>query len=88
MKIEAQAYLRNVRNVSQGLKTRSKIIVYLREDSASNGREISKSINLSYSATSRHLRHMKREKIITRSKLGWKLTGLGQKAVTEYLKSR
>lgn len=85
-KIEPEAYLRSLRNVMRGLRARSRLIIALRNRGAMKGREISREAGLSYGAAMRHLRHMKADRIVEKNKLGWKLTGLGQRAVTEYLR--
>ena len=87
-RIEPQAYLRNFRNVPRGLRARSKIISAVRGSKTKKGREIARTVGLSYSAAMRHLRHMKAERIVEKDKIGWSLTGLGQQAVTEYLSER
>lgn len=83
--IEPQAYLRNLRNVPRGLKARSKIARSMRDDVEKKGGDLARAAGLSYSAAMRHLRHMKEERIVEKSKAGWSLTGLGQQAVTEYI---
>lgn len=57
----------------------------MRTTKGKKGNEIARSAGLSYGAAMRHLRHMKEEQIVEKSKTGWSLTGLGQQAVTEYL---
>lgn len=86
--IEAQAYLRNLRNVARGLKARSGIIAVMKMKRTVKGREVAGMIDLSYSSTMRHLRNMKAEQIVEKAVDGWRLTGLGQQAVTEYLRDR
>ena len=86
--IEAQAYLRSLRNVARGLKTRSSIIAVMKMKGTVKGREVAGMIDLSYSSIMRHLRHMKAEQIVEKAADGWRLTGLGQQAVTEYLRER
>ncbi len=83
--IEPQAYLRNLRNVRRGLRARSKITRNMRDNGTNKSREIARAAGLSYGAAMRHIRHMKEEHIVEKSKAGWSLTGLGQQAVTEYL---
>lgn len=87
-RIESQAYLRNLRNVPRGIKARSKIVGSMKGKTAKKGREIADAAELSYSAAMRHLRHMKEERIVEKSKIGWSLTGLGQQAVTRYMPER
>ncbi len=85
---EAQAYLRNIRNVGPGLKARSKIINAIRINKGRNSREIASATEISYSGVAHHLRYMKAERIVEKGKQGWTLTGLGQQAVTRYLRER
>ena len=87
-RIEQQAYLRSIRNVTRGLRARSKIVSVVRGNKAQKGQEIARAAGLSYSAAMRHLRRMKAERIVEKDKSGWSLTGLGQQAVTEYLRER
>ncbi len=84
--IEAQAYLRSLRNVARGLKARSRIIAAMKMKRTVKGREVAGMIDLSYSSTMRHLRNMKSEQIVEKAADGWRLTGLGQQPVTDYLK--
>ncbi len=87
-RIEPEAYLRTIRNVPRGVRARSRIVGAVRSDRVKKGREIADAAGLSYSATMRHLRRMRIERIIEKDKAGWSLTGLGQQAVTEYLRER
>ncbi len=86
--IEPQAYLRSLRNVPRGLKARSRIVRSMRANNAKKGSDIAKAAEISYSASMRHLRHMRMEHIVEKSRTGWSLTGLGQQAVNDYLSER
>ena len=86
--IEPQAYLRNLRNVSRGLKARSRIARSMRDNGTKKGKDIANAAGLSYSAAMRHLRHMKAEHIVEKKTHRWSLTGLGQQAVTEYISEK
>ncbi len=85
-RIEPEAYLRSLRNVRRGLRARSRLISAVRNGKSTKGQEISREAGLSYGAAMRHLRNMKAERIVEKNKSGWRLTGLGQRAVSEYLR--
>lgn len=75
------AYLKNVRNVKCGLRTRSKILDAL-EMAPSDAARIAKTGALSYSVVMHHLRLLKNEGIVARNgrrPYHWASTGLGQK---------
>ena len=75
------AYLKNIRNVSCGLKARTKILNSL-ESKASDGVKIAKDGSLSYSVAMHHLRLLENEDIVHRRgrrPIYWVATGLGQK---------
>ncbi len=75
------AYLKCVRNVSSGLKTRTKILEAL-ESKPCDGAGIAKKASLSYSVVMHHLRLLENEAIVHRKgrrPYYWVSTGLGQK---------
>lgn len=79
------AYLKYVKNVKNGLKTRTRILEILERDS-STASHIAVKIRLSYSAILHHLRLLEGEEIITRKgsrPYHWVLTGLGQKRLVD-----
>lgn len=84
--ISPRAYLRRIKNVRQGLLTRSRIISLLSQ-SASTTRRLASNIGLSQSAIRRHLRNMAAEGIVEKRKIGgrvlWRLTGIGQRTLEE-----
>ena len=75
------AYLKNVRNVSSGVKARTKIMETL-ESKPCNAVKIAKEVSLSYSVVMHHLRLLENEGIVQRKgrrPYNWVSTGLGQK---------
>ena len=75
------AYLRNIRNVSSGLRARTKILEPL-ESKPSDAVRIAKEASLSYSVVMHHLRLLEKEGIVHRKgrrPYYWVSTGLGQK---------
>lgn len=75
------AYLKNVRNVTCGLKARSKILEAV-EAKPSDAAVIAKASALSYGVVMHHLRLLKNEGIVHRNgrrPYYWTPTGLGQK---------
>ena len=78
------AYLRTVRNVSSGLKARTKILEAL-ESNPYDAARIAKTSALSYSAVMHHLRLLEKEEIVHRKgrrPYYWVSTGLGQKRLS------
>jgi len=74
------AYLRKVRNVQCGLKTRTRLLLLLEDQHCSTGELVNKT-NLSYNVVLYHLRLMCREDIVAhkgRSRYVWVSTGFGQ----------
>ncbi len=84
--IDSLAYLRVIRNVKRGLETRSKIIRVLKRRKVASISEISKIVNLSYSAVRRQLIIMEQDGVVMRVERKWKLTGKGQKSLDPYLR--
>jgi predicted transcriptional regulator len=79
--LHPNAYLRNVRNVSSGLRARTKILETL-ESKPCNAVRIAKEASLSYSVVMHHLRLLEKEGIVHRKgrrPYYWVSTGLGQK---------
>ncbi len=78
------AYLENIRNVSSGLKARTKILEAL-ESKPCDGVRIAKEGSLSYSVVMHHLRLLENEGIVHRKgrrPYYWVSTGLGQKRLS------
>ncbi|MGD0995816.1 MAG: winged helix-turn-helix domain-containing protein [Candidatus Bathyarchaeia archaeon] len=75
------AYLRNVRNVSNGVKARTKILDTL-ESEPCDAVRIAKEASLSYGVVMHHLHLLENEGIVHhkgRRPYYWASTGLGQK---------
>ena len=75
------AYLKNVRNVKCGLRSRSKILEIIEEKPLDAAR-IAKTSTLSYNSVMHHLRLLKSEGIVARHgrrPYYWAPTGFGQK---------
>ena len=78
------AYLRNVRNVSSGLKARTKILVLL-ETRCLDASKIAKETAMSYGVVMHHLRLLKNDGTVERKgnrRYVWLSTGLGQKRLS------
>ena len=78
------AYLKNIRNVSSGLKARTKILEAL-ENKPYSAVRIAKESPLSYSVVMHHLRLLENEGIVHRKggrPYYWVSTGLGQKRLS------
>jgi len=78
--IHPKAYLATKRNVKAGLRARSKILFAL-EEAKRGARDISKRSGLGYDCVTYHLRSMRRERLVERSKIRpyiWVLTAFGQ----------
>jgi DNA-binding transcriptional ArsR family regulator len=79
------AFLKYLKNVKSGLKTRTKILDIL-ERKPSAASNIAKKIGLSYSAIIHHLRLLESEGIIVRKgsrPFNWVPTGMGQKRLVD-----
>jgi DNA-binding transcriptional ArsR family regulator len=75
------AYLQRIKNVRNGLRARTRILVVL-EKRSSGAAGIAKGTSLSYSVVMHHLRLLKNEGTVDRKgsrPYVWVLTGLGQK---------
>jgi predicted transcriptional regulator len=78
------AYLKNIRNVTCGLKARTKILDTLDIKPSSAGR-MAKEASMSYSVVIHHLRLLEKEDIIHRKgnrPYFWVSTGYGQKRLS------
>ena len=78
--IHPKAYLATKRNVKAGLRARSKILFVLEEAKRGAG-DISKRSGLGYGCVIYHLRSMRKERLLERSKQRpylWALTAFGQ----------
>jgi len=75
-----KAFLATKRNVKAGLRARSKILFVL-EEAKRGAVDISKRSGLGYDCVTYHLRSMRRERLVERSKQRpyiWVLTAFGQ----------
>jgi predicted transcriptional regulator len=78
------AYLENIRNVTCGLRARTKILVTLESGPYSAGK-IAKVTSVSYNVVMHHMRLLEKEGIIHRKgsrPYYWVATGLGQKRLS------
>lgn len=79
------AYLKYLKNVKNGLRTRTKILDILERDSFAAS-TLANKIGLSYSAIMHHLRLLESEDIIARKgsrPFNWVPTGMGQKRLVD-----
>jgi len=79
--LHPNAYLKNIRNVSSGLKARTKILEVL-ESKSFDGVRIAKETSLSYSVVMHHLRLLENEGMVHHKghrPYYWVSTGLGQR---------
>jgi len=79
-----KAYLATKRNVKTGLRSRSKILFVL-EEAKRGASDISKRSGLGYDCVIYHLRSMKKERLIERSRQRpyvWALTMFGQQRLS------
>jgi predicted transcriptional regulator len=81
--IEAEAVLSNRRNTLRGIKSRSRIISFLRVRTAST-REISKHVKLSRSGTLYHLRLLSEAGTVIKRGRYWKAR-IRQRRIDSYL---
>jgi len=84
-KYHPKAFLLRTKNISSGLKARTKIAELL-EESPLDVALISEKSGLSYSSILHHLHLMEKEFIVARSgkkPYKWRLTGVGQKRLIE-----
>ncbi len=84
MAIHPNAYLRETRNIRQGLASRTKILRVL-EKTAATSSTVAKETRLNYNVVLHHLRLLNAEEIAAR-KAGkrpyvWRLTGVGQQSL-------
>ncbi len=75
------AYLKNIRNVKNGLDARSKILLFL-DEQVYSASKIAKESALTYGVVMHHLHLLRAEGIVERKgrrRFVWLSTGLGQK---------
>lgn len=75
------AYLTSIRNVTRGLRARTRILCVL-ENKSADAKTIAKESELSYGVVLHHLKLLMTEDIVDRKggrPYSWTLTGLGQK---------
>jgi len=80
VEMHPKAYLATKRNVKAGLKARSKILFIL-EDAKRDASDISKRSGLGYDCVTYHLKSLKKERLVERSRRRpyfWVLTMYGQ----------
>jgi len=80
-----KAFLINTKNVKQGLVTRTKIATLL-DEASYTAKTMSERTSTSYSSILHHLHLMENEHIVKRNNNRpyiWRLTGTGQKKLTE-----
>ncbi|MDI6885589.1 MAG: hypothetical protein QMD22_04440 [archaeon] len=80
------AYLARRRNVTKGLKARTKILAVMDRINALTIKEVSRLAVLSYSSSLHHLRLLEDEEILKREgkrPYKWKITGKGQKSLDQ-----
>ena len=86
--IRGRAYLREIRNVKQGLITRSKIIDVLSEKACTIS-QIAEELRMSEASIRRHLRNMLADGVVEKfkykGKILWRLSGSGQLDLEEIL---
>ncbi len=78
------AYLKNIRNVTSGLRARTKILIVLEKQGCSASK-IAKETAFSYNVVVHHLRLLKNEGTVERKgsrRFVWLATGLGQKRLS------
>jgi len=82
------AYLPNIRDMEPGLKSRSKVLNFLK-GRTNTARRISKGTELTYSNTLYHLRLMERFGVVQRDKSNkthmWYETGSGQQELNDLI---
>ncbi|MBS7609079.1 winged helix-turn-helix transcriptional regulator [Candidatus Bathyarchaeota archaeon] len=84
---EPEAFLRSMRNVRPGLRTRSKIVKILRIGNYT-AMQIASLGGMSYRSALNHLKALEKEKIAMKTgsrPSKWSLTGAGQQSVTKFL---
>jgi len=88
--IHRLAYLLRIRNVQQGLITRSSIIATLDTQKWKGTTQIAKMLPVTAATVAYHLRNLERENIVIRHSRGkgWKVAPIHQTELTEFLKKR
>jgi len=83
------AYLMRIRNVQQGLITRSRIIDLLDAKKWKAVSDIAKELPITAATVSYHLRNLEKEDVVVHhSKRGWRVAPIHQTELTEFLKKR
>jgi len=80
------AFLERRKNVTRGLKARTKILKVMGRDKPLTVKEVSELAVLSYSSSLHHLRLLEDEQIMKREgkkPYRWKITGRGQKSLDQ-----
>jgi len=85
--IHRLAYLSRIRNVPNGLATRSEIINQLSTEKWTSTSDIAKNVPVTAGTVLYHLKNMQREDVVKRNSmtLDWRLTEVQQIALTEFL---
>jgi len=88
--IDRRAYLHWIRNIRQGLATRTAILRALESDQWLTASKISTEVSVTAGTVSYHLRNMEREDIVTRDPegKGWRLGDFDQTALADYVSKR
>lgn len=87
--IHRLAYLLRIRNVQQGLVTRSRIIDLLDVKNWKTASEIAKKLPVCAATITYHLKNLESEDVVMRhSKRGWRFAPIHQTELTEFLKKR
>jgi len=88
--IHRLAYLLRIRNVQQGLITRSLIIDTLDMKKWQTATEIAKQLPITAGTVAYHLRNLERENVVVRHSRGkgWRIAPIHQTELTEFLKTR
>jgi predicted ArsR family transcriptional regulator len=79
------AYLSGIKNVAQGLRTRTRILDILEVHLADAASNIGKEVGMHYSVVMHHLRLLEKEGLVERKNgkpITWRLTGSGQRRLT------
>jgi predicted ArsR family transcriptional regulator len=87
--IHRLAYLLRIRNVQQGLITRSRIIDLLDVQRWKTATEIANELPVTAQTVTYHLRNLENEDVVVRNpKRGWRFAPIHQTELTEFLKKR
>lgn len=90
MTIHRLAYLLRIRNVQQGLITRSSIIDLLDTERWMTASQIAKELPVTSATVTYHLRNLEREDVVMRHPRGkgWRIRPINQTELTEFLKKQ